>query len=225
MAIEKIDCTFDVLNGDTISITPSNNITIQDNSTYSIKITGLKSLDGTKSLPTTQIKITTAVSPMYCTLASLNALVKSFGIPETDLLSYIRDASKYADFISGNSTTTSSDTTTEFAKEQFTRTKATLDAILRGVIDQSYSGSSGKYTLDVASIEESASTSTLKDLLDLLRGNLKEWQDAIRGYYNEGRAAPVATRIGLKASSNSEVTHTTVDMILNDFTRTMPESS
>lgn len=62
-------------------------------------------------------------------------------------------------------------------------------------------------------------------MLDLLRGNLKEWQDAIRGYYNEGRAAPVATRIGLKASSNSEVTHTTVDMILNDWTRTMPESS
>ena len=62
-------------------------------------------------------------------------------------------------------------------------------------------------------------------LLDRLRKNLHDWQDALRGYYNEGRAKPKATRIGTKSNTNSQIAHTTVDKILNDFSRTMPEGN
>ena len=220
MAIENIEATFEVVNKNTLSITPTE--TIQDNSTYTIKISGLKSANKEKLLPTTQIKITTAISPAYCTLSSLKALVNTFNIPETDLLSYIRDASNYADFISGSSVSSSTNSsTTSFAKEQFTRTKATLDCLLRGTIEKAYS-SGNKYTLDVATLEDSTNAEAFSNLIDLLKDELTKWQDAIRGYYNEGRVAPTATRISLKSTTNSEVSDTTVDKILNDFTRTMP---
>lgn len=222
-----IEIAPEVVNGDTLTLTPKEDgVTLQENSSYVITIKGLVSQDGKKTLPTTRLSITTSVSPMYCTLASVKSLVATFNIPDTDILSYIRDASNYADFIASENSTSSSttNTTLDFAKEQFTRVKALIDCLVRGVINQSVS-SGDKYTLDVASIEENADLSSLTKLLDLLKPILKKWQDAIRGYYNEGRAAPVATRIGLKSDTNSDVTHTTVDKILNDFTRTPPEGN
>lgn len=197
---------------------------IKNDSIYTITLSGIKSLDGTKKLKKTKIEIITAVTPMYCTLQSLSALVQNFNIPEKDLLIYIRDASKYADFISGNKANTSNNASIDFAKEQFTKTKAVLDCLVRGVVQKSYSDGS-KYTLDVATYEERSNLSELQKLIDALKKDLLKWQDAIRGYYNEGRVAPVATRIGIKSNTNSEVSHTTVDTILNDFTRTPPEGS
>ncbi len=235
MAAETVKFNYEVVNGNTLSIIPaadeSNNNTvasIQDNSTYTIKIKGLQSADKTKTLPTTQFNVTTAISPAHCTLASLQALVTNLGIPEQDLLTYIRDASKEADFIAGdlsstNTSSTSSDADTEYAKEQYTRTRAMIDALLRGTISKALDGDN-KWTLDLASLEESLDIGSLTDLIDSLRSTLPKWQDAIRGYTNEGRAAPKATRISLKSSS-SDVSATTVDQILNDITRSMPERS
>lgn len=242
MATEKIKYGFELTDTNTLSIYPvsiqeqeeldtdteSEQIItkepIKDNSIYVITLSGIKSIDGKKELkPKTKIEVITAVTPMYCTLQSLSALVQNFNIPEKDLLIYIRDASKYADFISGNKTNTSN-TSIDFAKEQFTKTKAVLDCLVRGVVQKSYSDGS-KYTLDVATYEERSNLTELQKLIDALKKDLLKWQDAIRGFYNEGRVAPVATRIGIKSNTNSEVAHTTVDTILNDLTRTPPEGS
>lgn len=242
MATEKIKYGFELTDTNTLSIYPvsmqeqeeldtdteSEQIItkepIKDNSIYVITLSGIKSIDGKKELkPKTKIEVITAVTPMYCTLQSLSALVQNFNIPEKDLLIYIRDASKYADFISGNKTNTSN-TSIDFAKEQFTKTKAVLDCLVRGVVQKSYSDGS-KYTLDVATYEERSNLTELQKLIDALKKDLLKWQDTIRGFYNEGRVAPVATRIGIKSNTNSEVAHTTVDTILNDLTRTPPEGS
>lgn len=224
MAYSKVYSTFSVIDGMILQIVP--NEEIQDNSKYIIKIEGLMDADGSP-LSTQQFTIITAVSPMYCTLKSLNALVRNFGISEEDLLSYIRDASNHADFIEndGSSSSTSSSTTTaSFAKEQFTRLKATLDCLLAGCMTKAWSGG-GTYKLDLAEVTDPTNATAFKNLIDALRKALREWQDAIRGYVNEGRAKPKATRIGINSSENSDVAHTTVDMILNDWTRTPPEGS
>lgn len=222
MATEVLECMLDVVNGNTLEITPAT--APADNSSYTIKIKGLKSKDGEKTFPTTSVKVITAMSPMYCTLASLRALVDNFGIPEEDLLSFIRDASKYADFVGQDNTTTTTDANDQFALEEFTRTKACLDCLLRGAMMKTMNGG-GTYTLDVATLQDPTNATAFKNLLDDLRKALKEWQDAIRGYYNEGRAKPKATRIGTKSNTNSQIAHTTVDKILNDFTRTPPEGN
>ena len=62
-------------------------------------------------------------------------------------------------------------------------------------------------------------------LIDALKKALQKWQDAVRGYYNEGRVKPKATRIGIKSSQNSDVSFTTIDSILQDYTRSMPQWS
>ncbi len=222
MAIEKVDCSYEVVNGNELDIdlaTPP-----VDNSKYTIRIRGLKSSDGTKTLPSMSINVVTAMSPMYCSLASLQALVSNFGIPEEDLLSFIRDGSRYADFVGQDKTTTSENANDQFAREELVRCKASIDCLMRGAMSKTMSGGN-TYTLDVATLQEGTNASAFKNLIDGLRKELKKWEDAVRGYYNEGRAKPKATRIGTKSDTNSTIAHTTVDKILNDFTRTMPEGN
>ena len=83
----------------------------------------------------------------------------------------------------------------------------------------------GTYTLGDATLQDSINSTSFKNMIKMLQDDLKKWEDAIRGYYNEGRVKPKATRIGLKSSSNSDVSQITVDTILNDITRTPPQWS
>ena len=82
-----------------------------------------------------------------------------------------------------------------------------------------------KYKLDTVEYEDSVNSASFKNLIDALKKALQKWQDAVRGYYNEGRVKPKATRIGIKSSQNSDVSFTTVDSILQDYTRNMPQWS
>ncbi len=209
----------------TIVVTPD--VAIADNSIYEVIISGVKSADGTKTLPSFTAKIMTPLSPMYCTVDSIKALVDSFGIPEQNLRIYIRDASNYADYIMSSSGTVSASEKKkrQFALEQFVRTKVTLDCMQRSCMDRVSSGAGSTFKLDAVEITESMNSTVWKSMMADLRKDLQKWQDAIRGYFNEGRAKPKATRVGIKASENNDVSHTTVDKILNDFTRTMPDWS
>lgn len=207
--------------GNILEVKPTDGIL--DNSKYVIRIKGITNLDGTKTFPEQVFTITTAISPMYCTLDSLKALVDSFGIPELNLMSYIRNASKEADFIAGG-TAVKDGAAPSYEVEQFVRTKATLDCMIRACMDRTMDGG-GTYKLGDAELTDSTNSTMFKNMIKLLQDDLKKWQDAIRGYYNEGRAKPKATRIGLKSSSNSDVSQITVDTILNDLTRTPPQWS
>ena len=215
--MEKIEVTAEAI-GNILEIKPTNGFL--DNSKYTIRIKGIKSFDGSKVYPETVLTVTTAITPMYCTLNSLAALVDTFGIPESNLLSYIRDASKEVDFISGNDVNDDN----RYAAEQYVRTKATLDCLIRACMDKTMTGG-GKYKLGDAELEDATNANGFKNMIKLLKDDLKKWEDAIRGYYNEGRVKPKATRIGLKSSSNSDVKPVTVDAILNDISRSMPQWS
>jgi hypothetical protein len=191
---------------------------IKDNSVYEIRIKGLKALNKSKKLDSINLKVITALTPSYCSIEGINSLVEVFGIPEEKLLYYIREASRYADYVmKGTAVKDGIDPT--FEVEQFVKTKASLDALIKAYVEKAAeSGSKG--TLGDITFENSDSFAGIKDLIKTLKEELKKWEDAMRGYYNEGRAKPKATKIGMKASSNSDVAATTVDTILNDFTRT-----
>ena len=60
---------------------------------------------------------------------------------------------------------------------------------------------------------------SLNDLLDDLWKRLKKWEDAIRGYDLEGRAAP---QFAVKAKDTSSSDSATFTDIVNDNTRTLP---
>ena len=204
----------------TVTITPEK---ILANSFYTVTITGLKDEKG-KTLDPLTVEYRTPYSPLYCSLYSLKLVVDTFGIPDENMLSYIRQASKEADFI-GDRKAVKQGQTVPFAVEQFVRTKATYDCLTRAFMDRAYSGGGSEYTLDVATYKDSLNSTAFKNLLDRLAKELQKWQDAIRGYYNEGRVKPKATRVGIKSSQNSDVSFTSLDTIIQDATRNMPQWS
>ena len=197
---------------------------ILKNSKYRIRISGLKKKSDSTSLSDVDITVRTPYSPLYCTVDSLRLLVDTFDIPEENMLSFIRTASKEADFIAGGSVTLTNGSP-PFEVEEFVRTKAVIDCILRGYMGRAYTGGGSKYQLDMATYEDSLNANAFKDILGNLKNALKKWQDAIRGYYNEGRVKPKATRIGLKSSQNSDVSYTSLDTIIQDITRNVPQWS
>ena len=206
--------------GTQISVVPAQAL---DNSIYRVTITNIKDESG-NSLEPVIVEFRTPYSPLYCTLDSLKLVVDTFDIPDENMLSYIRQASKEADFIAGG-TAVKKGKTASFAVEQFVRTKATYDCLSRGFMDRAYSGGGSEYTLDTATYKDSLNSTAFKTMLDRLAKELQKWQDAIRGYYNEGRAKPMATRVGIKSSQNSDVKQTTLDTIVMDATRNMPQWS
>lgn len=206
--------------GKILVVTPE---TIQENSIYRVTVTGLLDADG-NPMDSVTVEYRTPYSPLYCTLDSLKLVVDTFGIPDENMLSYIRQASKEADFIAGG-TAVKKGQAPSFAVEQFVRTKATYDCLTRAFMDRAYSGGGSKYTLDTATFEDSLNSTAYKTMFDRLAKELQKWQDAIRGYYNEGRAKPKATRVGINSSQNSDVSYTNLDTIIQDVTRNMPQWS
>ena len=200
---------------------------ILENSYYEVTVSGVKSKDGTKTLPPVTLTFMTPLNPMYCSVKSVRALVDAYGIPERNLRLYIHEASEYADYILSQSGTVSESTKEKrmFALQQFVRTKVTMDCINSYMMSSTATGVGSRYKLDVVEVEESMNASAMKAMLDALRKDLDKWQDAIRGYFPEGRAKPKATRVGLKANQNSDVPHTTVDKILDSISRTPPDGS
>lgn len=222
--IETDNYTVDLSeDGKSITITPTEEIA--SNTLYDITVAGLTDEDG-NTVPDFTVQYRTPYDPMYCTLDSLKMVVDTFGIPDENMLSYIRQASKEADFVmSGTTSTSSSSSTNNFAREQFVRTKATYDCLTRAFMDRAYSGAGATYTLDTATFEDSLNSTAFKDLLGRLEKELQKWQDAMRGYFNEGRAKPKSTRIGIKSSENSDVAYTNLDTIIQDVTRSVPQWS
>ena len=214
---ETIESTFELsTDNKTLTITPKE---IKDNYLYTVTVSGLKDSTGA-AMPAVEVSYQTPYSPMYCTLESLKVVVDTFGIPDENLLMYIRQASKEADYIAGGTAKAE-----DYATQEFVRTKATYDCLTRAFMDRAYSGGGSTYTLDTATYQDSLNSTAFKELLNRLGKALQKWQDAIRGYFNEGRVKPKATRMGLKSSQNSEVAWTTVDTISQDINRSMPQWS
>lgn len=155
------------------------------------------------------------MEPSYCTLNDVRYLVDTFGISEEQILYYIREASKYADYMKNADSVSDSEAT--FIMREFVKTKVTIDALLNAYIKRA-AGSSTKGTLGVISYTDSENyNNSIGNLLDKLRKILKGWGDALKGYEREGRAKP---RYAKKAYK--EENQTTFDQIVDSLSRTLP---
>lgn len=220
MAKERIvaEISYEENTKDIVKIAPKE---VLANSDYTFTVSGLKDKDG-NTLETKTFTIRTEYKPMYCTLTSLKMITDAYEIPDNNMRSYIRDASKYADYII--SQTKSKIKTDSFAVENFVKLKATYDCLMRMIMSTGFD-KDNRYKLDVIEYEHEKDLGTLKDLLDDLNKQLKIWEDAVRGYWPEGRAKPKVTRIGLKSSSNTDVQWTTTESLLQEIARSVPQWS
>lgn len=216
--METVECTYQIIDNMLILTVPEG---LKDNSQYEVRIKGLRSKDGTAALDTFKHTFVTSMTPAYCTVSDMAVFRDTFDIPESMILYYIREASKYADYIRESAasiaTTTGNTVEITFPMFQFVRTKVMLDCLLKAFINKA-AGAGIKGTLGKISFENTEKySSNLDDLLDFLKAQLKMWQDAIRGYELEGRAAPVWSKKAYKTQNP-----TTFAQLINDIQREEP---
>jgi len=211
------DVTYEVIDNILIVTLPED---IKDNSQYEVRIKGLQSRDGRSRLDSFQYRITTALTPSYCDVSDVAVLQDTFGISENTILYYIREASKYADYVVENTATvgtTSVVTEVTLPIKNFVITKVMLDCLLNAFINKA-AGAGIKGTLGKISFENTEKyASNIDDLLDFLKAQLKMWLDALKGHHLEGRAAPVWAKKGYKTQNP-----TTFEQLINDINREPP---
>lgn len=195
--------------GNCLEITPDE--AIEDNAVYEVRLRNIVSKDGKKEYPSQKFEITTAMTPMYCSVDEIKMLVDVFDIPESTILMMIRRASREADFINGKPVDTSKGI--PFEVEQFVAVKASLLALLRAyAVGGAESGLEG--TLGKITFKNGDELASIKALIDRLRNEAKKWQEAIRGYVFEGRNV---SKYALRG--NWSLRATPAHAILDDWTR------
>lgn len=239
MAVEKLDFTYtvdgsfititpvqitteestDPETGEPITVTTAEPIDILDNSQYIIQIKKLQAKDDQyKTLSNFKATVTTAMDPSYCTINDVQYLSSVFNIPEEQILYTIRNASEYVDYIlSASGSTSSGDDEEDFEKKQFTIVKTTLDCLIRAFVSKASGfGTSGTLGVIQFSDEENYSDA-LATLLDYLKGLLKTWEDALKGYTLEGRAKPQSAK-----RSYQQTDQTLFSQLIDDLSRDIP---
>ena len=185
---------------------------IEDNSVYTIKLNGLTTVDG-REIPKESIDITTRMTPCYCSAYAVKILLDDFELPESDILFFIRQASRQAEYINGGKPKQDSDGRVAYEIEKYTETKATLDALTKAyVVGNNNAGMEG--TVGDLTFKNGDNIENLRKLMNTLRSELKVWQDAIRGYKFEGKNSPTFALIGAHTRRA-----TPAAKILNDYTR------
>jgi len=183
MAVEKVDFTFKVFDN-FIEITPKGGV--KDNSVYEIKLKNLKQLSGKKFLESANIKVCTAITPAYANIQAVNSLIESCNIPDDTILYHIREASRFVEYVTGQSYKE-----VPFEVEQFVKYKAAYECILRFQIDKaSLSGEKGQ--LGDVHFDNATKHEDISELLKTLRAESNTWMDRLRGYKFEGRAKPLS---------------------------------
>lgn len=172
--------------GNTIEIIPSE--PIKDNSIYEITISDVKAWLKTKHLDEVKTKFYTKLSPSYCSLEAVMSLIDSINISEDRVLYYVKEASQYADYISG---TTFNEDSVPFNVAQFVKFRSAHDALLKLFIERaSEAGQSGK--MGEIEFDVSDNTDAIKDLLDYLKGESDKWEKQVMSEDHTKGAAPKA---------------------------------
>lgn len=172
--------------GNTIEIVPSE--PIKDNSIYEITISDVKAWLKSKYVDEIKTKIYTKLSPSYCSLESVMSLIDSISISEDRVLYYIKEASQYADYISG---TSFDEDKVPFNVSQFVKFRSAHDALLKLFIERaSEAGQSGK--MGEIEFDVSDNTDAIKDLLDYLKGESDKWEQQVMSEDHTKGAAPKA---------------------------------
>lgn len=192
-----------------LEITPVDGI--EDNAVYDITIKNLKSEDHHLEAENIKKKITTAMTPCYCSINDVKVMVDILNIPDSTILYLIRDASRQADFINGAPIDVSHGIPFEVSK--YTAVKATLMALGRAYLESAdKSGLEG--TVGKISFKNGTKVSDINTLISRYRTEEHTWQEAIRGYVFEGRNV---SKFALRGDKTIWATPTR--KILNDYTR------
>lgn len=192
-----------------------------DNSQYEIRIKGLRSKDGKAFLDGYKTKVVTELTPSYCKISDVAVLVDIFNIPESTILYYIREASKYVDYILGGTKVGGSGKTKEatFPMTEFVKTKVKIDCLMKAYVHKA-AGEGISGALGVISFQNTEKYAmSIDDILDDLWRQLKGWEEALKGYEFEGRAEP---RFAIRASKATGVT--TPSSILTSIDRDSPRN-
>lgn len=194
------------IDGNFLKITPTDGI--KENSVYEIRIKNLQSVQKNKKMKNKKVKVISELTPCYVSIESVRILAEVFEATEEEILFYIRDASKYADYVIAHSKTKPSVSSIQFELEQFVKTKAILDALLKGYVDKSQitglKGVLGNLSFENESEDTLAS---IKDVIDYFKAELVKWSDAIRGYHLEGRNKPKSTVLGGNSTSTISISN------------------
>lgn len=183
MAVEKVQFEIKVFDN-FIEITPVGGV--KDNSIYEIKLKNLKQFNGNRTLESATIKLCTAITPAYANIQAINSLVESCNIPDDIILYHIREASRFVEYITGQSYTS-----VPFEVEQYVKYKAAYECILRFQIDKaSISGEKGQ--LGDIQFDNATKHEDISELLKTLKAEAAAWMDRLIGYKSEGRAKPLS---------------------------------
>ncbi|MCY7866103.1 hypothetical protein P8918_13570 [Bacillus spizizenii] len=180
-----------------IEITPDDGI--KDNSVYEIRIKTIKALDKNKRIDDLRMKVTTKLTPSYCSLEAVRSLVDSYEIPEEKTLYYIREASLFAEYVKQESY---GDEEIPFEVFQYVKHKAAYDSLVKFYIERSAEGGT-KGTLGDITFENSSSFPAIRDLLNALKKEVDLWVEHLRGNGFEGRVAPASAVRGARNTPGS----------------------
>lgn len=170
---------------DTIKITLEDGF--KDNTVYEIALMGIKSVDGDST--TTTLKLTTKIKPLYCDVFAVKALIGEYKIDDDIIIFNIKEASKFADYITQNCEYpfVIDENDVPFMVQQFVKYYAAHECLLRHTIDIS-STVGLKGTVGNVNFSESESTKDITSLLKHFCAEIDKWKEALKGYELEGRA-------------------------------------
>jgi hypothetical protein len=183
MGVEKVQFEIKVFDN-YIEITPIGGV--KDNSIYEIKLKNLKEANGKKTLESATVKLCTAITPAYASIQSVNSLIESCNVPDDIILYHIREASRFVEYITGQSYTS-----VPFEVEQYVKYKAAYECVLRFHIDRASEGGQKGQLGDVV-FDKSNQLPDITALLKTLKAETTSWMDSVRGYKIEGRAKPLS---------------------------------
>ena len=164
-----------------------------DNSIYEIRIKNVRDqLEQKIPLDQIETKITTELKPSYSTIEAVRTIIERDEISDHDILYYIRDASQFVEYASGEEYTDE----VPFHVRQYVKYRAAYDSLLKLYMSKAAdAGRSG--TISEISFDHSGRFPDIKDLLESLQQEIERWEVHVRGFGFQGRIAPQA---GIKGS-------------------------
>lgn len=160
---------------------------LEHNTDYDIKLLNIESEFG--DVETFEFRFVTKMTPLYCSIFDVTALVGNFQIEQAVIVHHIHEASKFADYIvsSCDYPFVIEENNVPFPVKQFVKYYAAHECLLRHLVDITSSvGLSG--VVGNVQFSERESSKDATKLLEHFCRKIKEWEDALKGYELEGRA-------------------------------------
>lgn len=174
-----------------IEITPQGGV--EDNCVYEIKIRNVRDkLDRKDPISSLEHSVMTRLSPSHSNLGAVRTVVDRPEVSDHDILYYIREASLFAEYITGEEY---KEEQAPYKVKQFVKFRAAYDSLLKFYTEKA-AEAGRRGTLSEITFEHSNRFPDIKDLLDSIKGEVDYWYEHLKGI-GLGGATP---RAGMKGS-------------------------